>query len=198
MKINTTNSGFALITGVLIIFGLLVVGGGVYYATQSSNQNTNLDFGMESVMNAEDMNEAESGQESVVVTTNSTGIMSNNTSAQGDDVNGQHIGYVTSVSGSGNNYSLVIDYIEWITDCTPNTQNGSCMNGFQIVNNNPMLRTFPISSNASIKTFNTDWEQVNITVQQFVDSFSNDTTYSLNWITLENGVVVEITPQYTP
>jgi len=123
---------------------------------------------------------------------------SKNPIESGDDENGQHIGYVQSVSGSGNNYSLVIDYIQWVTSCTSNVPVGNCMNGFQIINSNTTLRTFPISSSATVQALTTDWEPVSTNVQQFANSISNNTAYRLNWITLENGVVTEITPQYTP
>lgn len=103
----------------------------------------------------------------------------------------------------------MIDYIEWVTNCTPNAQTGSCMNGFEIVNDNTMLRTFPISSNATIQTFNTNWEPVSVSLQEFINGYQSmgpytsqtgleTSFYPLNWITVQNGIVMEITPQYTP
>ena len=202
MKLNTKNLGFALSTVILIIFGLLV-GGGVYYAMHSSNEKTNRDFGMESTMDAENMNEGELNQESVVATTNTDQGISSNPSVQGDDENGQNIGLIQSVSGSGTSYSLVIDYVQ-LDVCPPINPGDKCL-----VNNNPMLRTFPISPNATIQTFNLNWELTPISFQDFVTSFNtaagapentvmSGSMYKLNWITIENGIVVAIQPQYLP
>lgn len=203
MKTNTKNSGFALSTIILVIFGLLVVGGGVYYVTQSSSQSNDLDFGMESTIDGENINEVESNQESVVITTNTSYTTSSNPSVQGDDENGQNIGLIQSVSGSGTSYSLVIDYVQ-LDVCPPINPEDRCL-----VNNNPMLRTFPISPNATIQTFNLNWEPTAISFQDFVTSFNtgagapentvmSGSMYKLNWITIENGIVVAIHPQYLP
>lgn len=125
------------------------------------------------------------------------------TGEQGNDVNGRHIGQIKSVTSAGGSYSLVIDYV--ILDvCPPRNEGDKCL-----VNNNTMLRTFPIASNATVQTFNLNWEPVSISLQQFAHNFStganapentitNGTMYALNWITIENGVVVKITPQYLP
>lgn len=134
---------------------------------------------------------------------NSEFVCSNNLNSQGDDINGCHPGLITSVSGSVNNYSLSIDYV--ILDvCPPLNPEDECL-----VNNNPMIRNFSISNNATIKTFNENWEPVSISLQNFASNFSTGagaapntlqggTMYKLNRIKIENGVVVEISPIYLP
>jgi hypothetical protein len=89
MKLNTKKSGFALSTVIIIIFGLLVVGGGVYYATQSSNESTDLDFGMESTIDAENMNEVQSGQGGLVTTTTTTVSSTTSTNTISGQLDGQ-------------------------------------------------------------------------------------------------------------
>lgn len=68
MKQKIKNSGFALPVAVLIIFGLLVVGGGIYYATQSSDKN--IDVVVNPMVDSENMNEEELNKESVIITSN--------------------------------------------------------------------------------------------------------------------------------
>lgn len=126
-----------------------------------------------------------------------------NQNSQGDDLNGCHPGLITSVSGLAGNYSLTIDYI--ILDaCPPINPGDECL-----INNNPMIRTFPISNNAMVKTFNENWEPISISLQNFASNFSTGsgaapntlqggTMYKLNRIKIENGAVVEISPIYLP
>ena len=83
--------------------------------------------------------------------TNSQTSNNNQPYEHGDDQNGQHIGYIKSVSSPSGNYSLNIDYIQWITPCVANPTTSYCMNGYEVVNSNPLIRTFPISSSAVIK-----------------------------------------------
>ncbi len=125
---------------------------------------------------------------------------SSNATEYGDDVNGRHVGFIRSVSSSNGNYSLVIDYV--ILDvCPPINEEDECL-----INNNPMLRTFTISQNATAKIFNSEWQHVSISLQDFLSGFATGTGvhpnttsfYDLNSITLQNGVVTEIYPFYIP
>lgn len=120
-------------------------------------------------------------------------ILSNNapnnaTQESGDDVNGTHVGYIKSVDKSGSNYSLKIDYVIL----------GVCPGDECLINNNPLIRTFPISSNADIKVFNDEMQPMSASLQQFDNIFSTEWAYSLNWITIENGMITKIEPQYIP
>lgn len=149
----------------------------------------------------------------------------NQTSTTTDqDKNGKQIGYIKTVyyNPNGGNSSLTIDYIQWISPCVANSQTSYCMNGFDIVNDNPLLRTFPISNNVVIKmqtyshdptTGNFNWNQI-VSLSQFTDIIdgteskdNSNNPYSYGsttkrgipfWITLNNGVITEITEQYIP
>ncbi len=137
-------------------------------------------------------------------TNQTTDSSSNNYYESGDDVNGIHAGHIKSVTYSGGNYFLKIDYVVMTSTCPPVNPGDTCL-----INNNPLIRTFPISSNVSAKTFNSNWEPVAISLQDFANNFSTGagapdntvtggTMYSLNRITIQNGTVTEITPIYLP
>jgi len=126
----------------------------------------------------------------------------------GDNLNGQHIGYIKSISQNNGNYYLVIDYIEWITDCVPDGYN--CMNGFEIVNNSSTLNAFTISNNATVimQTLSHtgdgeyNWnQQISLSELQNVINGSSTPWYSQSipfWIELQDGVIMKITEQYVP
>jgi hypothetical protein len=111
----------------------------------------------------------------------------------GDDANGIHAGYIKSVSNSNTNYSLKIDYVIMNNTCPPVNPGDEC-----VTNNNPLIRTFPISSNASIKSLNLEGHPVVQNHQQFMASFSGDNSGKLYWIKIQGGVVTEIYPIYLP
>ncbi len=80
-------------------------------------------------------------------------------------------GYIKKIEKIENTYQMVIDYAEY-KNCEPSDD---CINGFDIINNNPMLRTIQISSDAVIrmKTFSRKgwdfhWDE-RVTAQQFHD-----------------------------
>ena len=110
----------------------------------------------------------------------------------GDDKNGHHVGYLKNISSTAGSYSLQIDYIQWI-GC-----NGlDCPNGFKIVNDNPLIRKFPISDD--IKVYDNNLKEITIKSLQSLmmsnESWKNNTPF---WITLKDGKISEITEQYVP
>ena len=128
------------------------------------------------------------------------------------DKNGKHIGYIKSISSSNGNYSLKIDYIQ-MNDCTPAPgAPESCNNGFEIINNNPLIRTFIISSSLSsgtpikMQTYWQNGQQISnislATLKGLINSSVSDLAYWKTiipfWITLDNGVVADISEQYLP
>jgi len=165
---------------------------------------------------------------------NNISTINSKASVSGNDVNGKQIGYIKSVSSSDGNYSLKIDYIQWVSPCVANSETSYCMNGYEIVNTNPLIRTFPISNNATIKmqTFshnasgNFNSNQVvslplfegiinGTVIPNYLDPSQNpgaglnpytpiyNTGSTTNkgipfWITLNNGVITDITEQYIP
>ena len=121
----------------------------------------------------------------------------------------KQIGYIKSISSKdGKNY-LVIDYVQWV-NCTSDASD-SCPNDYKIVNDNPLLRTFPIASDAEVKlqTYSYDsggnfnWNQV-VPLATLTNALNGQTkNYHaknlLYWITLDNnGVVTSIAEQYRP
>jgi hypothetical protein len=122
----------------------------------------------------------------------------------GNDVNGQHIGYIKSVSANdadidGGN-SLQIDYIQWILCYSGD----DCMNGFKIVNINPELRGFQVSHDVAITTANQDssGNPIPMTLVEFQAFINHAESIGANyvpyWITLNNSVITSITFQYVP
>lgn len=75
---------------------------------------------------------------------------SNENGTKNQDKNGEHLGYIKSISTANDKYSLKIDYIQWI-NCSYDEKTDSCNNGFEIVNSNPLVRTFPISGKAIVE-----------------------------------------------
>lgn len=127
-------------------------------------------------------------------TINSATILKTGESGEsGDDVNGKHIGYIKSIDSKNN---LSIDYVQWVSPCV------ACMNGFDVVNDNTKLRSFPILDTAQIKLqtyshnssggFN--WNQV-VSLPIFKNALNSNLLY---WVTLKDGKVIEITEQYRP
>jgi len=149
LKYMKYNKGFIGIGMTIAIIVVLAVGGVVYYTTTISTP---------SLSNTEDINYPSVEQNSTQSTTNNVSQLTNNPSTSSEntvttsqDKNGKYIGYIKIVSSTDNNYYLEIDYIQWISKCVANAQTNYCMNGFEIVNSNPLIRTFPISNNAVIK-----------------------------------------------
>ncbi|MFA6999721.1 MAG: hypothetical protein WC241_01245 [Candidatus Paceibacterota bacterium] len=137
------------------------------------------------------------------------------------DVTNQPV-YLKSVYvKNGKNY-IDVDYIQWVA-CAYSETNG-CMNGYDIINDNPLIRTFLISDNVVIKmqTFshqtsgpdkgNYNWNE-SVSLQKFkgiIDGsiMSPDYQGSLPYtshfkqlpysITVKNNIVTEITERYIP
>lgn len=110
----------------------------------------------------------------------------------GDDENGMHAGLIKTASSVNNKYSLTIDYVI-LDKCPPVEPGDKCL-----INDNTLIRTFPISSSAKIKSVNTSGELIDVNLSQFEAGFTNRTAVSLNWITIKNGEVTKIEPIYLP
>lgn len=120
----------------------------------------------------------------------------------GVDNNGRHIGYIKNISSVGNNYSLEIDYIQWI-----GCNDSDCPNGFKIVNGNSLIRTFPVLGGitATVLTqpigglYDSGGQQISLNSLQTLLQPNTFWTDSIPfWITLKDGKVSEITEQYVP
>ena len=120
--------------------------------------------------------------------------------------NGKYLGYIKSISSLGGNYSLKIDYIQ-MTDCRGVPEEPeSCNNGFQIINNNPLIRTFQISNTADISTITKPsgdglYPSLQpISINLFQALFQPNTMWVKLpfWVILKNGLITEISEQYIP
>lgn len=125
----------------------------------------------------------------------------------GNDLNGQHLGYIKSVSFNNGDYSMKIDYVQWISPCPGELGEFECPNGYKIVNSNSLLRTFPISNNITVTSltepgaglYNNGPQQISL--NSFHNLFKSNTLWTDSipfWITIKNGVVTEIAEQYVP
>ncbi len=189
------NKGFASVGIIIAIIAVLVVGG-VVYLFLSGQIRPDFDNGLNSNLAVQIPKD-------------------NNISGElGDDINGKHIGYINSITSQGGTNSLVIDYVEWITNCQADAQTSYCMNGYDVVNNNAQLRTFVVSNNAQVtlQTYshqtsgldagNFNYNEI-VSLPIFINAINNPSvTYPaqnlLYWITLSNGEVTKITEQYQP
>jgi len=181
------NKGFGSIAVLIIIVAVLAIGGIVYYEGKSSKTVPVVEEN-QVINNASNNKPHESNY----------------------DQNGEYIGYIKSISYSSGNYSLTIDYIQ-MNSCTPPSNGSGCENGYEIVNDNPLIRTFPIASNVNITTItkptgdglysDPELHQEPISIEFFKPLFQNNMIWTQNipfWITLNNGIITEITEQYIP
>jgi len=117
-----------------------------------------------------------------------------------------------SISTQNGTSSLVIDYVQWISPCVADASTSYCMNGYAVVNSNSQLRTFPIASDVQVKlqtysithdsSGNFNWNQI-VPLTVLAEALNNQTGMYpaknlLYWITLNKGVVTDITEQYQP
>ncbi len=122
---------------------------------------------------------------------------------------GKYIGYIKSIATQNNGTTgLSIDYVQWLT-CAGNSTD--CTNGYKVVNSSPQMRFFPVASNATVtlQTYSHNPTDGNfyynqpVSLATFKTAFNTPTTqYTasklLYWITLNNGVVTNISEQYQP
>lgn len=122
---------------------------------------------------------------------------------------GKYIGYIKSIATQNNGtIGLSIDYVQWLP-CAGNATD--CTNGYKVVNSSPQMRFFPVASNATVtlQTYSHNTSDGNFNYNQsvplatFKTAFNTPTTqYTasklLYWITLNNGVVTNISEQYQP
>ncbi|MFA6397921.1 MAG: hypothetical protein WDK96_03725 [Candidatus Paceibacterota bacterium] len=125
--------------------------------------------------------------------------------------NGKHIGYIKNIVFSNGDEIVTIDYIQ-MNNCTPNVPNvGDCPNGFKILNTNPLTRTFSISSSLlsgtpiKMQTYWQNGQQISNISVATLKSLINSTSPTLSywktipfWITLNNGIITDISEQYLP
>jgi hypothetical protein len=129
-------------------------------------------------------------------------------------------GYVTKAYICGGTPCIDIDYINWLTgkdaeDYCALKGNPYCApNGFVIQNDNPKIRTFSFSPDASIMYISRQEEgqspkNISITPQQFLDIYNGVTpppepAYSfgkgnkLFGIKVDNGKITSLAESYTP
>ncbi len=126
---------------------------------------------------------------------------------------GRHFGYIRSIDPSSE--TLVFDLAYFLTGDEANqaaAEHGDetpVPNDYYIVNDNPLLRTLRLAPDVQIRVI--DWgnccEPVQGELQPFVDAFHTkhhpwNAMYpggeSPYWLTVEDGVIVEIEEQYLP
>jgi len=122
-------------------------------------------------------------------------------------------GMVVDVANTGGTYVMRIDYVQFLTGgeaadaAAAHGDDSPPPNDYYVVNDNPKIRDFPIQ--AGIPVFvvtnddgTSDADGHTITLAQWVAALSGPeaSTFkaSIYWITLENGIITEITAQYVP
>lgn len=198
-----TNKGFAPVLVLLIVLGIIVVGGGAYYAGKGSTpvpvQNPDTTppnnivggdkdehgcIGSAGYSWCEVKNKCLRTWEEKCE--NSTPIVDSDTIEKANGI------IKTVYSKSGKNY-IDIDYIELNPNWAPGGMSGSAYQ-----NNNPKIRTFEISSSAKFVAGSPATNFV--TFSQFQNFFSpSNSSYQKSnpWdIVVTNGVVVEVTEHF--
>jgi hypothetical protein len=180
------NKGVATVLIIVAVLAVLAVGGVAYYLGKNSNiavKNTPVN-----------QNNVES---TPVVNSN---ITSNKTTSETSDaLNGKYTGYIKSISTENGKNSLVIDYVQMVS-CEYDVTTDSCPDGYRIVNNNPLLRTFPISSNVKV-TMDTNATAATSSLSALINilhQLNSGAKGDLCSIMLKNGVVTDITEVYLP
>jgi hypothetical protein len=128
---------------------------------------------------------------------------------------GRSFVYAKAVVGSGGAQSLTFDLATFLTDAaaaaaaTAHHDESPPPNGYYIVNDNPLLRTIPISPSVSIRYFPSSGPGCCAHAPGTLDGFTAavngtamtdypDMGFSPWWITLKDGVIVKISQQYLP
>jgi len=124
----------------------------------------------------------------------------------------KQIGYIKSIYSKNNTNYLTIDYVQWLPCDTDD-----CVQSIKVVNDNPLIRTFPISKNVQVKLVTYPDASGNYSLNQnlSLSKFKEALDYSLNntfnpshppevyypktilyWITIENGIITKIEEQF--
>jgi hypothetical protein len=128
---------------------------------------------------------------------------------------GRSFVYAKKVTGSEGEQSLTFDLARFLTDQAANdaaTAHGDESpppNGYYIVNDNPLLRTVPISPTVSIRYFPSSGPACCKHEAGTLDGFAAavngtamtdypDMSFSPWWINMRGGVIVGISQQYLP
>lgn len=123
----------------------------------------------------------------------STSLVPSNTHAPSVTITNQ-IGDIKKAYLKNNNNYIDIDYIQWIDD-------NSAPNGFIIINDNPLLRTFEVTKSAPISLIDLTGSEITHQKSSFDNFMSviNKNNSGLFWITLNSAnQVIEINEQYVP
>ena len=122
-------------------------------------------------------------------------------------------GMVVAVTGSPGAYVLRIDYVLFLTGAeaiaaaTAHGDESPPPNDYYIVNDNPLLRDFPIQSGIPVTVVTnddgtSDSEGHAITLDQWVAALSgppaNAYRASIYWVTITDGTITAIEAQYVP
>lgn len=184
------NKGFAPVLIVLIVLGALVVGGGAYYLGKNKvKDNKN-------------------------VVENNTQNIDNKVTSEESTKAEKQIGYIKSIYSKDNTNYLTIDYVQW-THCDTD----DCVASIKVINDNPLIRTFPISKDVQVnlQTYIDESSSSHYSLNQnlSLSKFKEALDYSLNhplnpahppevyypktilyWITIENGIITKIEEQF--
>lgn len=122
-------------------------------------------------------------------------------------------GMVVAVTGSPGAYVLRIDYVLFLTGAeaiaaaTAHGDESPPPNDYYVVNDNPLLRDFPIRSGIPVTVVTnddgtSDSDGHTITLDQWVAALSgpaaNAYRASIYWITITDGTITAIEAQYVP
>lgn len=127
---------------------------------------------------------------------------------------GRHFCYVRSVTNVSGTTEITVDYAQMLTGAEAAAAAAAAgaesppPNDYWISNVNPMLRTFPVRSGINVKMTSTaagtDPSGYSVALGQWQDFFVGmspgmevvrDVPY---WVTIDDGVVIEIAEQYLP
>lgn len=152
-----------------------------------------------------------------VVVDSSDGVFTINPNSQestkSEKQSEKQIGYIKSIYSKDNTDYLTIDYVQW-TSCDAD----DCIASIKVINDNPLIRTFPMSKNVQVKL--QTYHEVpfiyyslnqNISLSKFREALDYSLNHPLNpahppevyypktilyWITIENGIITEIAEQF--
>ncbi len=130
--------------------------------------------------------------------------------------------FIKGLDTSGSQPALIVDYAEFLGgdeavqaaiedgELSPDQADEGLPNGFYIRNNNPQLRTLPLDDEALIYLFDytitDEFDLDPVSIDTLIAAMQSDDQsayyFSLDdypvWLTIKDGTILQITPQYLP
>lgn len=195
-------------TAAAIVAGLIIAFAGGYLLARGGNDSPRASAGASHTPRP---THTRSSTPSVTVTPSPT-ASSEPTNALPD---GRSFVYAKKVVSSDGAQALTFDLAVFLTDqaaadaATAHGDESPPPNGYYIVNDNPLLRTIPMSPSVSVRYFPSSGNGCCMHHPGTLDGFAAavngtamtdypDMSFSPWWITLQDGAIVKISQQYLP